>query len=599
MKTFWKIVLGSLLGCLVAMLVCMFIFFGMLGSMASASMKSGSAAPKTGSVLRIDKTCIVSERAVDDLSANGLFSRSMGSKISLLDAVRAIDAAAADPAIKFIYLNTDEMAVSVSNAEELRAALARFRASGKAIVTYAENFTPLSYYLASVADKVIMNTDGEAMLTGISSQSVYLKDLLDKLGVEIQLIRHGKYKSAGEMFIKNEMSNENREQTQAMVDGIWNSLADEICASRGFSREEFDGWISRLELEKAQSLLDRKMVDTIYYADQMKAYLCNLSDTEKFEKIGFVKLTDYAPGRLAQLDSKVRAKDKVAVLYANGEIVIDGDTEQAIVGAKFAAEVEKVRADSTIKAVVFRVNSPGGSVQASQFVRREMELLRQTKPVIASYGDYAASGGYWISAECDKIFCDNTTLTGSIGVFAMVPNLGGAAKKTLKVNVQSISSHPHGDMMGGMRSLDAEEQAYMQNSIENVYDEFLGIVSGGRNMAKEAVDDIAQGRVWCGCDAFGIGLADEKGGLVDAIAYAATAAGLENYKLVECPAPKTTMERFMEMFGESSAKAMFGIKGQGSKWDETLSQMEKAYGFLRNSDAAVMYARMPFLTEIK
>ena len=596
MKTFWKIVLGSLLGCLIAMLICMFILLGMAGSAASASMK-GKAAPKTGSVLRIDKTCVVSERATEDFSAMGLMNRSGGSKISLLDAVRAIDAAAEDPAIKFIYMNTDGMMLSTSNTEEIRAALERFRASGKAIVAYAENHTVLSYYLASVADKVVMNADGEAMLFGVGTQAIFIKDLLDKLGVEVQLIRHGKYKAAGEMFVKNAMSDENREQMQAMIDATWNSIADEICASRDFTREQLDGWLNDLELEKAQTLLDRNMVDTIYYADQMKEYMCNLASVEKFEKIGFVSLTDYAPGKLVQT---TKSKDKIAVLYANGEIVTDGDTEQAIVGAKFAAEVEKVRKDTTIKAVVFRVNSPGGSVQASQFIRRELELLRQTRPVIASYGDYAASGGYWISAESDKIFCDNTTLTGSIGVFAMIPNLGSAAKKTLKVNVQSVSSHKHSDMMGGMRSLDASEQQYMQNAIENVYDEFLTIVSGGRDMAKEAVDEIAQGRVWCGRDAFGIGLADEKGGLVDAIAYAATAAGLEDYKLVEYPTAKSTMERFMEMFGgKGSIKALFARSEPAGRWEETLAQFEKAYGFLRTAEGVQMYARMPYITEIK
>ena len=597
MKTFWKIVFGSLLGCLIAMLVCMFIFFGMIGSAASASMKKGSTSPKTGSVLRIDKTCVISERTAEDLSVASLANRSNGTKISLLDAVRAIDAAAADPAIKFIYMNTDEMSLSTSNAEELRAALNRFRASGKPIVAYAENHSVLSYYLASVADKVVMNTNGEAMLLGVGSQSIFIKDLLDKLGVEIQLIRHGKYKSAGEMFIKNAMSDENREQLQAMVDGLWNSMADEICASRDFTREDLDGWINNLELEKAQSLLDRKMVDTIYYADQMKAYMCNLANVAKFDKIGFVQLTDYAPGKLAQMASK--SKDKVAVLYANGEIVTDGDTEQNIVGAKFAAEVEKVRSDSTIKAVVFRVNSPGGSVQASQFVRREMELLRQTKPVIASYGEYAASGGYWISAESDKIFCDNTTLTGSIGVFSIIPNIGDAARKTLKVNIQSVNSHDHSDM-GTIRSLDAAEKDYMQKSVEDIYDEFLTIVSNGRNLTKEAVDEIAQGRVWCGCDAFGIGLADEKGGLVDAIAYAAQAAGLEDYKLVECPTPKTTMERFMEMFGnKASMKAFFSESKSLSSWEQTVAQFETAYDFLRNAEVATVYARMPFIFEIK
>jgi protease-4 len=595
MKTFWKIVFGSLLGCLIAMLVAMFIFFGMAGSMASASMKSKTA-PKTGSVLRIDKTCVISERAAEDISAQALMSRQNGSKITLLDAVRTIDAAASDPAIKFIYMNTDDLNLSFANAEEFRAALKRFRDSGKAIVAYGENPTVPTYYLASVADKVVMNTDGEAMMMGVATQGIFIKDLLDKLGVEVQLIRHGKYKAAGEMFIKNEMSAENREQLQAMVDGLWGSMADEICESRGFTREELDGWLNNLELLNAQSLLDRKLVDTIYFADQMKDYLCNLASVEKFEKIGFVKLTDYAPGKLVQ---HTKAKEKVAVLYANGEIVMDGDTEQDIVGAKFAAEVEKVRKDSTIKAVVFRVNSPGGSVEASQFVRREMELLRATKPVIASYGEYAASGGYWISAECDKIFCDNTTLTGSIGVFGLVPNIGSAAKKTLKVNIQSVNSHSHSDMMGGTRSLDAAEQQYMQNSIEEIYNQFLGIVAGGRNMTTDAVDEIAQGRVWCGCDAFGIGLADEKGGLVDAIAYAASAAGLEDYRLVEYPVAKSTMERFMEMFGGASAKAFFKGSQPASRWEEIQARFEQAYGFLKNAEGIQVYARMPFIAEIK
>ncbi len=595
MKTFWKIVFGSLVGCLVAMLISTFFFMGMLGSMAGSS-KNPSA--KSGSVLRIDKTMIFCERAVDDFSPMALMNQTVGGKITILDAVRAIDAASTDPAIKFIYINPDDLSITITQAEELRAALSRFRASGKAVVAYGENFTPTSYYLASVADKVVMNTDGEAMIMGVASQSMFIKDLLDMLGVEMQLIRHGKYKAAGEMFIKNAMSDENRQQLQAMVDGMWKTMADEICASRDITREQLDSYLSNLELEKAQSMLDRKLVDTIYYADQMKDYLCNLADVKKFDKIGFVLLNDYAPGRIARA-YKSKSKDKVAVLYANGEIVMDGDEATDIVGAKFAAEVAKVREDSTIKAVVFRVNSPGGSVEAAQFVRREIELLQKEKPVVASYGDYAASGGYWISASCDKIFCDNSTLTGSIGVFALVPNLGSAAKKTFKVNVQSVNSHPHGDMLGGMRSLDGAETAYMQNSIEGVYDEFLTIVANGRGLTKEAVDEIAQGRVWCGCDAFGIGLADEKGGLSDAIAYAASLANLSDYKLVECPTPKTTMERLMEMMDGTSDKSVFFRRESKTRWEEAMAQFEQAYGYLRNSEETTIWARMPFITEIK
>lgn len=597
MKSFWKVVLAAMVGCIFAMVACFFIFMSMMSSMASASMAGASMPVKSGSVLKIDKATIVSERAVEDMSFMALANKMEGSKISILDAVNAIDAAAEDPAIKYIYLNPEGMSISISNMEEFRAALKRFRNSGKAIVAYADNYSTGSYYLASIADKVILNADGTSMLMGMSTQSVFLKDLLDELGIEMQLIRHGKYKSAGEMYIKNAMSDENHDQLQAMIDGIWNSLADEICESRSFSREQFDSWIENLELDNAGSMLERKMVDTVYYRDQLKEYLSNLSSVKSVNDISFVNLSDYSASKKTKLS---KAKDKVAVLYASGEIVTEGDTDQAIVGREFAAEVEKIRKDSTIKAVVFRVNSPGGSVQASQFIRREIQLLQEVKPVIASYGDYAASGGYWISASCDKIFCDNTTLTGSIGVFSLVPNLGGGIKKTLKVNVQSVNSHSHSDMLGGMRSLDSAEQDYMQKSVEDIYDQFLTLVSEGRDLTKESVDEIAQGRVWCGCDAFGIGLADEKGGLTDAIAYAAAAADLDNYKVEEYPAVKTAFEKLIEMLGSSSyAKALLGSGKPAGQWEQTISQIEKAYGFVRDSEHGEVFARMPFITEIK
>lgn len=597
MKTFWKIVFGSLLGCLVAMLIAMFIFMGMLGSAASSSIKGGAPAPKVGSVLKIDKNVVIAERAVEDMSPVALMNRSTGSKISIYDAIRAVDAAAEDPAIKYIYLNPEGMSISISNMEELRAALKRFRDSGKAVVSYADNYSNGSYYLASVADKVIINANGMSEILGVATSTFFVKDLLDALGVEVQLIRHGKYKSAGEMFIKNAMSEENREQTKAMVDGLWASMADEICESRGFSREELDTWINNLELEKAETMLQRNMVDTIYYRDQLKEYLCGLSQVESVDKITFVDLGNYAETKLAKLS---KAKDKIAVLYAMGEIVNDGDTEQDIVGREFAAEVEKLRKDSTIKAVVFRVNSPGGSVQAAQFIRREIQLLQKEKPVIASYGDYAASGGYWISASCDKIFSDNTTLTGSIGVFSMIPNLGSGIKKTLKVNPQSVGSHAHSDIMAGMRSLDKSEADYMQKTVEDIYDEFITLVAEGRDIPVDEVDEIAQGRVWCGRDAFGIGLADEKGGLKEAIEYAAVAAGLEDYKVEEYPAVLSTMERLMKMLGNTaSVKSMlFGSKPT-TEWESLLAQMEREFGFLRTAEHGEVFARMPFVTIVK
>lgn len=595
MKTFWKIVFGSLLGCLLASIIGFIILMSIVGSVgASLESATSKSAVAAQSVLRIDANSVISERGAEDLSIKSL-QGGISKTVSLYDAVRSIDAAAADPRIKYIYLQTDNMQMSISQAEELRAALARFRESGKAVIAYANNHTVISYYLASVADKVLMNAYGESLFMGIGSRSLFLKDLLDNLGVEVQLIRHGKFKSAGEMFISNHMSEANKLQTQAMIDGLWGSMADEICASRGFSREELDAWISDLEFEDAQSLLDKSLLDTIYHTDEISDYLCSLSGVSEPSKIHYTALADYAKTLVAG-----KSKNRIAILYADGDIVTDGDPETAIVGTKLAAEIAKVRKDSTVKAVVFRVNSPGGSVQASKVIRHEIELLQETKPVVASYGDYAASGGYWISSGVNKIFADNTTITGSIGVFSMIPNFGGVVKDKLHVGVEFTKSHEHSDMMSGMKKLDGEEIEYLQESVEKIYDEFVGLVAEGRGMPSEKVDEIAQGRVWCGCDALGIGLVDEKGGLYEAINYAASMVGLEDYKVEVFPRVKTTMERLMEMVSSTEeVKAFFAEKEPVSAWDRTLQQMEKTYGYLKTSSDAQMMARLPYIYEIR
>ena len=596
MKTFWKIVFGSLLGCLLASILGIIILLSIVGSVgASIGSAPATSAVTANSVLRIDGSATISERGMEDISIQAI-KDGISKTISLYDAVRSIDAAATDPHIKYVYLQTDNLQVSISQAEELRAALSRFRASGKAVIAYANNHSLGSYYLASVADKVIMNAYGESMLTGIGSRSFFLKDLLDMIGVEVQLIRHGKFKSAGEMFISNHMSEANKLQTQAMIDGLWGSMAEEICASRGFSREDLDTWISGLEFEDAQSLLDKNLLDTIYHTDEIADYLCGLSGVSAPEKINYVSLADYA----ATLVSASKSKDKIAILYADGDIVTSGDPETSIVGTRLAAEIAKVRKDSTIKAVVFRVNSPGGSVQAAKVVRHEIELLQENKPVVASYGDYAASGGYWISAGADKIFTDNTTLTGSIGVFSMIPNVGGVVSDKLKVGIEFTNSHDHSDMMSGMKSLDGAETEYLQKSVEKIYDEFVGLVAEGRGMPAEKVDEIAQGRVWCGSDALGIGLADEKGGLFEALEYAAAMVGLQDYKVEIFPRPMSTMERIMGMLSSGEeVKAFFAAKEPVSAWETSLEQIGKTYEYLKTSTEAQMMARMPYVYEIR
>jgi len=584
MNNFWKIFLAALLGCMVALGLIFFLFIGSLGaSMAGGSSKTAIVPPQ--SILKIDFSAPISERGQNSFSIQNISNMSMKDGMSLLTSIRAIDQAAADPGVKFIYLNTDNMALSLTCAEELRQALARFRQSGKPVIAYANMYDNLSYYLASVADKVIINTYGEAMLTGIGTNITFFKDLLDKLGVDIQLIRHGKYKAAGEQFTQNHLTEENREQNQVLINSIWATLSEEIAASRDFSAEDLNRWIDNLELYDAQSLLDRGIVDQLMYKDELENYLCSLFDVEDSKDLKFADLSAYATAKIKD-DNKV--EDKIAIVYADGEINMTGNSDTDIIGEDLARKLQKVQKDSSVKAVVFRINSPGGSVQASEIINRAMLNLKAVKPVIASYGEYAASGGYWISSNTDYIFTDNTTLTGSIGVFSMVPNIGGGLDKTLHIKTGSVGSNKHSDMMSGMRKLDDAEVAYMQKSVEKIYTEFTGLVSRGRNMSTEQVDEIGQGRVWSGRDALNIGLADKKGGIMDAIAYAASVANLDKYKLVVVPEQKSMFEQLMSQISGTGEEDGIEVK-------TGIRQVDQLLDFL--DDPQMMYARMPYIYE--
>jgi signal peptide peptidase SppA, 67K type len=588
MKTFWKIFFGSLLGCIVALIILGFIGIGMLGSLASFTEKSEPVMPKSA-ILKLDFKAAVADQGSDDItfditSGTPDFSGS----ISLLTYIRAIEAAANDPAIKFIYMTPETVNMGMAQTEEVRNALLKFRESGKPVIAYATQFSNQNYYLASVADKIYFNAFGDTFITGLGSSIIFFKDLLDKLGVEVQLIRHGKYKAAAEQFIKNDISPENREQNEVMLNSLWNAWCEEIAASRDFTAEEFNSWIDNLELTTASTILEKGLVDELCYRDQLEKNLCTLFDVKEEKDLKFIGIEDYA--KIA-VKSNVRAKDKIAVVYASGEIVVDGK-EGNISGIKMAKTLADVRKDSTIKAVVFRVDSPGGSAQAAEMINREIGLLKEVKPVIASYGTYAASGGYWISARTDHIFTDNSTLTGSIGVFSMMPVIGGALKKNFKVNPVTISTNKHGDMMTAMRRLDSDEQEFMQSMVEQVYTQFMSLVSEGRNMTIEQVDEIAQGRVWAGSDALNIGLADEKGGLADAIKYAEMAAGLTDYRIVEYPVKKTAMEKLMETF----SKTKVAVDAASSDPMENLAEI---YSSLKSETKAVNYARLPYIYDIK
>ena len=581
MKDFLKMVLAVMCGVLIMGILSFFLFFGMLGSFAAAG-SSKPVLPKSG-VLKIDLGSLTlgeqtqEANPLGDLDPTSLLmggGTETHDVLGIWDAVRAVNAAAEDPAVKFIYLRTDDNTSGVSALEELRGALDRFRStSGKAVVAYMENPGAGTYYLASVSDKIYMASylGLTPQFTGVGSQMFFLGDLLKKFGVNVQLIRHGKYKSAGEMYTRGSASPENREQYQRMIDSMWETLGGTIAAARGISVEELDAAISGLKLRLPEDFLTYGLADELLDRDGLEAKLATLAVEEKFDDIKWISLADYAAAKL--LPSK--AKQKIAVIYADGEI-IDGNGKSEIAGDRFATVINKVRADSTVKAVVLRVNSPGGSVTASEKIKAALDQLKAEKPVVASYGAYAASGGYWISNNCEKIYTDATTLTGSIGVFGLVPDFSKTAKDIAHVGVESITSHKHGDMMGMMRPLDKDEYDFMLTGIEAVYDRFTTIVSEGRGIPKATVDAIGQGRVWTGADALKINLADEIGTLEDAIHYAAVAAGepdLDQWKIKGYPTPPSMMEQVMEMIG--------GRKGGDDALISTLRDISRPQVFAR------------------
>ena len=591
MKEFVKMTLAVMAGLFIFGIVAFFLTFAMVGAVASLGDKQ-TVMPREA-VLKIDmSTFTLSEQSteanpMDMIIAGGTTITPIG----IYEAINAINAAATDPAVKFIYMKPDGVSGGTAQIEEFRKALMNFRKSGKAVVSYIESPGNASYYLASVSDKIYMTPHDGAMnmFTGLSSKMIFLKDLLDKIGVNVQLIRHGKYKSAGEMYIRNSSSKENLEQNTEMVKSTWNSFASGIAQSREISIEELNGIIDNLELNFPSDWVEHGLVDELLDYNQLEDKLCDLFVADKFEDVKSVSLADYAT---LKNTVNFKAKKKVAVIYASGEI-IDGDAKDNVAGNRFAKIISDVRKDSTIQAVVLRVNSPGGSVLASEKIKSELDLLRESKPIIASYGDYAASGGYWISANCDKIYSNASTLTGSIGVFSMIPDLGGVVKNTLHVNITPVNSNKHSDMYGLMRALDKNELDYMQASVENIYDKFTTLVSEGRGMSVSRVDEIAQGRVWTGADALGIGLVDEIGTIEDAINYAALSidgvTGIQDVQVVGYPKPMSSMEMLLESFtGESNIFAGTPFEGIAEAFQEFGKQ-----------DIGKVYARMPYVITVE
>ncbi|MBR1872007.1 MAG: signal peptide peptidase SppA [Bacteroidales bacterium] len=596
MKDFVKMTLAVICGLFIMSIISFFLMIGFFGSLAATGSTSGKTVLPREGILKMDLSTlsIVEQPEIGFSSFSSLQSGMTG--VSLWKAVQAINAAAADPSVKMIYLKADGSGMSLAATEEVRKALENFRLSGKPVIAWTESPGTGSYWLSSVADKVYMSSAAGAgpMMTGVGTRLIFLKDILDKFGVNVQLIRHGKYKSAGEMYIRSTPSPENLEQNQVMINSIWSSISQAVEESRSLEPGTLTAMIDNLSLSSSKDMLESGLVDLLLSKEEMRLKIAQLAGKESFSDVKFIQFADYADAKVLP---KLKADKEIAIIFANGSIV-EGDDPKAISGDRFATMISEIRKDDKVKAVVFRVNSPGGSVLASDKIKNEIDLLRKEKPVIASYGDYAASGGYWISNSCDHSFTDRTTLTGSIGVFSMIPDLSKTAKDVLHVGVTSVGSSKHSDMFSGTRPLDKDELAYMQASIEDIYGKFVGTVAEGRGIEPEYVDSIAQGRVWTGAESVDLKLTDAIGTLEDAVKYAAIVVSggdpdLSGWAINGYPAELSPMETILAMIQEKTTGDTDVLAGT------PFSGIERAFkGWDFNSSEKV-FARMPYQYEIK
>ncbi|MBD9301185.1 MAG: signal peptide peptidase SppA [Alistipes senegalensis] len=548
-KTFLAGLLAVIVGTFLVFFLWIFILLGIAGSME----KSVAVHPE--SILKIDFSEVLTDApSSDPLAGIDLMTLQTTRQLSLFKALRAIEAAGADDRIKGIYLRMNGGGGVTGSAllEELREALLEFKQSGKFIVAYNETYSQGQYYLASVADKIYLQPEGGMEWSGLASDVMFYKGLLDKLDLRAEVFRPTacKYKSAVEPFILDKMSAANREQMQALVNSMWGTISGAVCESRGIDSVKMRRITDNLQVTLPEEALEYGFVDSLLYEDQMEDVFAELGVSDDYD---FITLGDYASQVGADL--KNISADQVAIVYADGQIVDGEGYGKEIYGNTLAAKIAGVRDDEKVKAVVLRVNSPGGSALASDVIWREVELLRAEKPVVVSMGSYAASGGYYISCPADVIVADKLTLTGSIGVFGMILDTREALKNKLGITIDGVQSNASSSFLA-TQPLTPVQRSMIMRGVDKVYTTFTNDVAEGRNLPIEKVLDIAGGRVWSGADALGIGLIDTYGGLKTAIALAVDKADLgDNYRVTEVTETPTGFAAFIASLNMSVREA--------------------------------------------
>ena len=584
MKQFFKFMFASCLGSALMLIVLMIVLICMVGSGSSNKI---SVKPK--SVLYMNLNYEIPERTTDgDFTAALMgLQNSNADNSGLNDIIANIDAAKDDDNIAGIFLELSSTSTSTANIEELRHHIANFKESGKFVLTYGESLSQGAYYLATAGNEIYLNPDGMLDIHGMASQIMFYKRLLDKLDIEIQIIRgpNNRFKSAVEPYFLDKMSDANREQMTKLLNTMWNKIVDDISASRGISPVKINQLADELALTfDAKIALEEGFVDGLTYRDEIIARIKDLAGIDKAKKINVLTNSQYASARP---EPKAKA-DKIAVIYANGQIQ-DGEGDDSTIGSTTLSKaIREARENKKVKAIVMRVNSPGGSALASEVIRREVELAKAEKPFIISMGSYAASGGYWISTEGDYIFADPTTLTGSIGVFGTIPNAKKFLNETVGLTFDVVKTNKNADFGSLTEPLTDYQKELMQKYVGNTYNDFTALVARTRGLRQSYVDSIGQGRVWAGADAIEIGLVDELGGLDKAIAYAAEKANLTDYSLKDYPKQKDMMEMLLSgSVQEPYTKALLKKKlGKNYTYIETVENMSKLDG---------VQALMPFL----
>jgi len=603
MKQFFKFMFASLLGTLISLFVLLFVGILIIGGIFSAAF---SDLDKSNQVTRVKDNSILHikfDKPIVDRGPDEHFNIDFGgfqssTPIGLDEIIENIEKAKNDDKIKGIYFDVDFVPAGMATTQEIRNALLDFKESGKWIVSYNEIYTQKALYLSSAADELYLYPEGFMDFRGLNAEVTFFKRLLDDLQIEPQIIRgsNNKFKSAVEPFILEEMSQANRMQTKKWLDSMWGTLLDGMGESYSLSAEKLNEIAENYSIREAADAVDAGMATAVMYEDEVMSLLREKTETDEDDDLNFVTLQKYLkapePAKEGEGFTLSYKKDKIAVIYAQGSIGLGESGDGAIGSDTYTEAIQSARKDSSVKAIVLRVNSPGGVAIAGDMIWREVALAQKAKPLVVSMGDVAASAGYYISAPADKIFAMPTTITGSIGVFGIIPNMKGFFNDKIGLTFDNVETNEFADFGGVSRPLNDAEMAILQTSVDRTYGNFVDIVAEGRDLRPEFIDSIGQGRVWTGVDALELGLVDELGGLEDAIAAAVEMAGIEDYTIKELPKRKDPVQQLLEDLNMAMVKTALGFDVENSELIEqykTIQDIKEMKG---------IQARMPFVVKV-